>query len=251
MKKKNGQIRICVDFRDLNKACPKDEFPLPHIDILVDAMSGHQMFPFMDGFSGYNKIKMAPEYAKKTAFRTPLRNFYYIVMPFGLKNAGVTYQRVMMAIFHDLMHKIIEDYVDDLVVKSKERSNHLADLATMFSRCRKFNLKMNPLKCAFSVTTGKFLGFLVHRHGIDTNGAKIKSITEMPPPHSQKTLKRFLGKVSLLRRFIPALAKIVAPFADLLKGNMRFEWKCEHEQDFERIKGPSPKPWWLQLRESR
>ena len=104
VKKKNGQIRCCVDFRNLNKACPKDEFPLLNMDLLIDSAARSAMFSFMDGFSGYNQIRMAPKDAKKTAFRTPMGNFYYIVMPFGLKNAGVTYQRAMTAIFHDMMH---------------------------------------------------------------------------------------------------------------------------------------------------
>lgn len=135
-----------MDFRNLNKAYPKDEFLLPHIDTLVDTASGHQMFSFMDGFSGYNQIKMAPEDEENMAFRTPLGNFYYLVMPFGLKNACTTYQRAMTAIFHDIIHRIVEVYVDDLVVKSKRQLDHLADLKAVFKRCRKFQLKMNPLK---------------------------------------------------------------------------------------------------------
>ena len=90
--KRNGTIRCCIDYRDLNRACPKDEFPLPNIDTLIDATAGHEMFSFMDGFSGYNQIRMAPEDVEKTAFRTPFGNFHYVVMPFGLKNAGATYQ---------------------------------------------------------------------------------------------------------------------------------------------------------------
>uniref|UniRef100_A0A2N9E8D5 Integrase catalytic domain-containing protein n=1 Tax=Fagus sylvatica TaxID=28930 RepID=A0A2N9E8D5_FAGSY len=125
VKKKNGQIRCCVDFRNLNKACPKDEFPLPNMDLLIDSAAGHAMFSFMDGFSGYNQIRMSTRDAEKTAFRTPIGNFYYTVMPFGLKNAGATYQRTMTAMFHDMMHKEIEDYVDDIVVKSKKREDHL------------------------------------------------------------------------------------------------------------------------------
>ena len=104
VKKKNGQIRCCVDFRNLNKACPKDEFPLPNMDLLIDSAARNAMFSFMDGFSGYNQIKMEPKDAEKTAFRTPMGNFYYTVIPFGLKNAGATYQRAMTAIFHDMMH---------------------------------------------------------------------------------------------------------------------------------------------------
>ena len=105
VKKKNGAIRVYVDFRDLNKVCPKDDFPLPHIDTLVDATTGHKMFSFMDGFSGYNQIKMSPSDAEKIAFRTSFGNFYYTIMPFRLKNTGATYQRAMTAIFHDMMHE--------------------------------------------------------------------------------------------------------------------------------------------------
>ena len=110
VKKKNGQIRCCVDYRDLNKACPKDEFLLPNLDTLIDAMTSHEMFSFMDGLSGYNQIRMASEDTEKTAFRTPFRNFYYVVMPFGLKNASATYQRAMTAIFHNMIHDFLEDY---------------------------------------------------------------------------------------------------------------------------------------------
>ena len=99
VRKKNGQIRVCVDFRDLNKACPKDDFPLPNLDMLIETTANHEMFSFMDGFSGYNQIKMDPQDAEMTAFRTPFSNFYHIVMPFGFKNAGATYQRAMTVIF--------------------------------------------------------------------------------------------------------------------------------------------------------
>ena len=119
IKKKNRQIRCCVDLRNLNKACPKGEFPLPNMDLLIDSAVGNAMFSFMDGFSGYNQILMAPKDVEKTVFRTPIGSFYYTVMPFGLKNAGVTYQRTMTAIFHDMMHRELEDYVDNIVVNSK------------------------------------------------------------------------------------------------------------------------------------
>ena len=169
VKKKNGQIRCCVDFRDLNKACPKDEFPLPNMDLLIDSAASHAMFSFMDGFSGYNQILMSLKDAEKTAFRTPIGNFYYTVMPFGLKNVGAMYQRTMTAMFHNMMHCEIEDYVDDIVVKSKKREDHLAILRKVFERCRLYKLKMNPLKCAFRVAAGKFLGFLMHQRGIDVD----------------------------------------------------------------------------------
>ena len=143
------------------------------MDILTHRQ-GFEKFSFIDGYSGYNQIRMAPEDAKKTAFRTPKGNFYNKVMPFGLKNAGATYQRAVTTIFQDMMHKEIEDYVDDIVVKSGKGENHIAVLDRVFERCRANKMKMNPLKCAFGVSAGKFLGFVVHRNGIEPS--KIKAI---------------------------------------------------------------------------
>ena len=166
VKKKNGQIRICADFRDLNKAYPKDEFPLPNVDILVDAATGHELFSFMDGYSRYNQILMDLVDALKTAFRTPFGNYFYRVMPFGLKNTGATYQRTMTLIFGDMLHKQVEDYVDDLVVKAKNPVEYLMHLRRIFERYREHNLSMNPSKCVFGVSSGKSLGFLVHHKGL-------------------------------------------------------------------------------------
>jgi len=135
------------------------------MDLLIDSVAENTMFSFMDGFSGYNQIRMVPKDAKKTAFRTPIGNFYYTVIPFGLKNVGATYQHTMTAIFHDMMHRELEDYIDDIVVKSKRREEHVQILRRVFERCRAFKLRMNSLKCAFEVSSGKFLGFFVQSRG--------------------------------------------------------------------------------------
>ena len=156
------------------------------------------MFSFMEGFSGYNQIRMAPKDAEKTVFRTPVGNFYYTVMSFGLKNIGATYQRTMMAIFFDMMHHELEDYVDDIAVKLKRREDHVQILRKVFERCRTFKLRMNPLKCAFGVSSGKFLTFLVHSKWIDMDPAKATAIVTMKPPTMVKELKSFLGKVSYI-----------------------------------------------------
>ena len=235
IKKKNGQIRCCVDFRNLNKACPKDEFPLPYMDLLIDSAAGSAMFSFMDGFSGYNQIRMSPRDAEKTAFRTPIGNFYYTVMPFGLKNARATYQRTMTAMFHDMIHQEIEDYVDDIVVKSKRREDHIEVLRKVFERCRLYKLKMNPLKCAFGVSTGKFMGFLVHNYGIDVDPAKASAIATMKPPTSHRELKSFLGRLSYIKRFIPGLAALTSTFSHLLKKAVSFNWSAECQEAFKRI----------------
>ena len=235
VKKKNVQIRCCVDFRNLNKVCPKDEFLLPKMDFLIDSATGHAMFSFMDGFSSYNQIFMSPKDAEKTAFRTPIGNFYYTVMPFGLKNAGVTYQRTMTAMFHDMIHREIENYVDDIVVKSKTRKDHFGILKKVFERCRLYKLKMNPLKCAFGVSAGKFLGFLVHQHGIDVDPKRASAIATMKPPTTHKELKSFLRKLSYIRRFIPGLAVVTSTFSPLLKKRAPFHWSTECQQAFKKV----------------
>ncbi|RVW73736.1 Transposon Ty3-G Gag-Pol polyprotein [Vitis vinifera] len=174
--KKDGKVRVCVDFRDLNKASPKDDFPLPHIDMLVDSTAGHSMLSFMDGFSGYSQILMAPEDMEKTSFITEWGTYCYRVMPFGLKNAGATYQRAATTLFHDMMHRDVEVYVDDMIVKSRGRSDHLAARERFFERIRQFRLRLNPKKCTFGVTSGKLLGYIVSERGIEVDPDKIRAI---------------------------------------------------------------------------
>ncbi|KAH9313496.1 hypothetical protein KI387_022123, partial [Taxus chinensis] len=170
--KATGGLQICTDFWDLNLTCPKDDFPLPSIDQLVDLTAGHEMLSLMDGFSGYNQILVAPADQHKTTFITPWGTFCYRVMPFGLKNAGATYQRAMTYIFHDIMHTILEDYVDDLLGKSKHRSEHLDVLTIIFDRLLQYSVRLQPKKCAFGVLSGKLLGFIISLRGIEVDPSK-------------------------------------------------------------------------------
>ena len=126
--KKDWKVRMCLDFRDFNKASPKDDFPLPHIDILFDNTAGPALLPFMEGFLGYNQIKIALEDMEKTSFIIPWVTYCYKVMPFGLKNAGATYQWVATTLLHDLIQKEMEVYVDDMIVKSKDHKGHIRAL---------------------------------------------------------------------------------------------------------------------------
>ena len=168
-KKDSGKIRVCIDFRYLNKATPKDEYPMSIADMLINEASGHRVISFLDGNAGYNQIFMAEEDTSKTAFRCPgfVGLFEWVVMIFGLKNAGATYQRAMNLIFHDLLGVILEVYIDDIVIKSASLDSHLADLRLALERMCRYGLKMNPLKCAFGVSAGKFLGFIIHEKGIE------------------------------------------------------------------------------------
>ena len=166
VQKKNGKWRVCVDFTDLNKACPKDPFPLPHIDSMVDATVGHELLTFMDALSGFQQIQMEPSDQEDTAFMTPTGIYCYIAMPFGLRNAGATYQRLVNMMFKEQLGDTMEVYIDDMVVKSKKAEDHLKDLEVAFNILDQYNMKLNPSKCHFGVKAGKFLGYMVTKRGI-------------------------------------------------------------------------------------
>ncbi|XP_039022787.1 uncharacterized protein LOC120155295 [Hibiscus syriacus] len=234
--KKNGKVRMCVDYRDLNKASPKDSFPLPHIDTLVDNTAGHAWFSFMDGFSGYNQIKMNPEDMEKTTFITMWGTFCYKVMPFGLKNAGATYQRAMVTLFHDMMHKEIEVYVDDMIAKSRTEEEHIQNLRKLFQRLRKYQLKLNPAKCTFGVTSGKLLGFVVSKKGIEIDPDKVKAIQDLPPPNTKKEVRGFLGRLNYISRFISQLTDKCDPVFKLLRKNNPEVWNEECQETLDIIK---------------
>ncbi|XP_050207365.1 uncharacterized protein LOC126656791 [Mercurialis annua] len=244
--KKNGKLRICIDFRDLNEATPKDIYAMPIVDTLIDVTTNHSFLSFMDCFAGYNQIMVAKEDISKTAFRCPgsIGTFEWVVMPFGLRNAGAIYQRAMNAIFHDLLGKTMKVYIDDVVVKSKLIKDHLKNLEEAFRRMRVHCLKLNPLKCAFGVKAGKFLGVLVHERGIEVDQNKTKAIREAKPPRNKTELQRFLGQVNYLRRFISNLAGKTKVFSDLLKLKKEdvFIWETIHQEAFDEIKDYLMKP---------
>ncbi|CAL2245953.1 unnamed protein product [Prunus armeniaca] len=160
-KQEKGKWRVCVDYTDLNKACPKDNFPLPRIDQLVDSTSGNQLLSFMDAYSGYNQILMHEDDKAKTSFIIERGTYCYKVMPFGLKNAGATYQRLVNKIFKEQIGKTMEVYMDDMLVKAPKRADHLKNLVEAFSLLRQYHMKLNPSKCTFGVSSGRFLGYLV------------------------------------------------------------------------------------------
>nr|KYP66883.1 Retrotransposable element Tf2 [Cajanus cajan] len=182
---------MCTDYSDLNKACPKDAYPLPCIDRLVDGASGHAVFSFLDAYSGYNQINMHPADEEKTAFITENANFCYRVMSFGLKNVGATYQRLMDKVFQGQIGRNIEIYVDDMVVKSGSLTDHMADLAEIFDELRKHNMRLNPEKCNFGVRRGKFLGFTLSTRGIKANRDKCQAVLEMIGNFRVVTLRHY------------------------------------------------------------
>ena len=146
---KNGKWRVCVDFTDFNQACPKDPFPMPKIDQLVDVTYGYPRMSFLDTFQGYHQIALAAKGQEKTTFISLNANYHYTVMPFGLKNVGATYQRMMTRMFLDKIGRTVEVYIDDMVVKSKQETRHIEDLQGVFEVLRQHKLRLNADKCAF------------------------------------------------------------------------------------------------------
>ncbi|XP_019256434.1 PREDICTED: uncharacterized protein LOC109234841 [Nicotiana attenuata] len=167
---------MCVDFTDLNKACLKDSFLAPRIDQLIDATVGHELLSFLDAYSGYIQILIEEEDQEKTTFITHRGTYCYRVVPFGLKNVGATYQRLVTKMFNDQLDKT----VDDMLVKSKRKEDHIDHLKEAFDILRRYGMKLNLKKCAFGVTSGKFLGFLVSQRGIEVNPDQIIAIEGIP-----------------------------------------------------------------------
>lgn len=202
MKKKNIKWRICIDFTDLNKACSKDSFPLLHIDRLVEATAGHELHSFMDAFSGYNQILMNPEDQEKMSFITERGTYCYKVMPFGLKNTGATYQRLVNKMFARQLGRTMEVYIDDMLVKSSKASDHVLQFQQCFNILNKYGMKINPTKCTFGVTSGEFLVYLVTKKGIKANPKQIAAQINTTPPRSIHEVQRLTGKIVALNLFI-------------------------------------------------
>uniref|UniRef100_A0A2N9F125 Integrase catalytic domain-containing protein n=1 Tax=Fagus sylvatica TaxID=28930 RepID=A0A2N9F125_FAGSY len=203
-------------------------------DQLVDSTAGHKLLSFMDAFSGYNQIQMTEVDQEKTAFITSRGLFYYKVMPFGLKNAGATYQRLVNKMFHDQIGRNMEVYVDDMLVKSKKDEDHLIDLKETFQTLRRYNMKLNPAKCVFGVSSGKFLGFMVSQRGIEANPDKIKAILDMSPPKTVKEVQSLTGKAAALNRFVSRSTDKCLPFFRTLR--KAFQWTEECQKAFEELK---------------
>ena len=208
----NSKWRLCIDFTDINIACPKDSFPLPRIDLIIDATAGHELLSFMDAIFGYNQISMNPDDQENTSFVIGQGTYCYRVMPFGLKNVGATYQRLVNRMFQKQIGMSMEVYIDDMLVKSTTAELHIAHLSEAFQILREYNMKLNPAKCAFGVSTGKFLGFIVNNRGIEENPDKIKVVLDMSPPLSIKEVQCLTGRIAALSQFVSRASDKYQPF---------------------------------------
>jgi hypothetical protein len=222
LKKNKVDWRMCVDYTDLNKHCPKDPFELPRIDQVVDSTTSCSMLSFLDCYSRYHQISLAKEDEEKTAFITSFGAFWYTSMSFGLKNAGETYQRAIQTCLADHWGKQVEAYVDDVVTKTENSENFIKELQLVFNSLRRYRWKINSQKCVFGVPAGKLLGFIVIHRGIEANPEKIEAIMRMEAPRSQKKVQRLTGCMTGLGRFISRLGEKGMPFYKLLKNVDKF-----------------------------
>jgi hypothetical protein len=236
VKKANGKWRMCIDFTNLNKACPKDEFPLPRIDSLVYATTTSELMSLLDCYSDYHQIWMKKEDEPKTSFITSSGTYCYLRMPKGLKNAGGSFSRMTAKVICSQIGRNVLTYVDDIIVKSTKQEIHIADLQKTFANFRKAGLKLNPEKCVFGVKKGKFLGCLVSTKGIEANTNKIEAILRMEPPKSRKGAQRLTGRLASLNRFISRSAERNLSFFEVLKLAKVFQWRPTQQKAFEELK---------------
>ncbi|CAA0843037.1 Unknown protein, partial [Striga hermonthica] len=236
VKKAENKWRMCMDFRDLNKACPKDHYPLPRIDQLVDSTAGCELLSMMDASQGYHQIPLAVEDQKRVSFVTSKGTYCYIVMPFGLRNAGATYQRMVDKMFSGQLGRNMEVYVDDMLVKSHQEGDHVGDLRETFRTLRRYKMKLNPAKCKFGVRSGKFLGYMVTERGIEVNPEKVRAVLDMQPPRTIKEVQILTGRLAGLSRFIARAAERSFPFFRALRKGARFQWSAQAQEAFDKLK---------------
>jgi hypothetical protein len=227
---------MCTDFTDLNKCCPKDNFPVVRIDQIIDAAVGSEMVALLDYFLGYHQIWLHEEDEEKTSFITPFGTYCYLRMSKGLRNAGSTFCRMIKTALKDQVGRNVLPYVDDIVMVSKKRENYIANLAETFMNMRKARLKLNLEKCVFGITKGKVLSYLVSTKGIEANPDKIKAIIQMQPPQSGKEVQKLTGRIASLNRFISKLAEHSLPYFTILRGFANIEWGVEQRKAFDDLK---------------
>ncbi|KAM1804287.1 hypothetical protein ACFX12_030169 [Malus domestica] len=228
--------KVCIDYRKLNATIRKDHFPLPFIDQMLERLAGYAFYCFLDGYSGYNQIVIAPEDQEKSTFTCPFGTFAYRRMPFGLCNAPATFQRCMMSIFSDYVEKIIEVFMDDFSVFGDSFDGCLHNLSLILKRCVETNLVLNWEKCHFMVKQGIVLGHIISEKGIEVDKSKIDLVRHLPSPTSVREVRSFLGHAGFYRRFIKDFSKVAQPLCRLLQKEMAFEFTKECTASFNQLK---------------
>jgi hypothetical protein len=236
VKKKNGEIGLCVDFGNLNRCSIKDNYPLPKMEHILPRVIGSVRISMIDGFSGYNQIYVLPEDKENTTFTTPWGTFMYAKIPFGLMNAGATFQRAMDISFIGEKGKFVVIYLDDITVFSKYDQGNYHHLEKVFLKCINYGLSLNPKKSLFFMKEGKLLGHIVSVEGVKIDPNIVEVVKTLSLPRSKKEIQSFLGKIIFLRRFISNFAKLVKFITAMLRKGNEVKWTPEARIFFYQIK---------------
>jgi hypothetical protein len=236
VKKKDGSLRLCVDYRALNKITIKNRYPIPRVDDLLDSLHGARYFTKIDLRSGYHQIRIKEDDIPKTAFRTRYGLYEFVVLPFGLTNAPATFQTLMNDIFRPHLGQFVVVYLDDILIYSRNLEEHNAHVKTILSLLRDNHLYGKMSKCSFFQEQVEFLGHVVDKHGVHMDDNKLTAIKEWPTPKTVTDLRSFLGLANYYRRFNKDHAKMCAPLTDLFKKGVEFVWTPRHQQVMDNIK---------------
>jgi ribonuclease HI len=236
LRKKSGEIRLCVDFRNLNRSSRKDKYPLPNMEHILQRVTGESKISMIDGFSSYNHISVMPEDKEKTAFTTPWGTFMYAKMPFGLMNAGATFQRAMDIAFIGEKDQFVVIYLDDIIVFSRSDKEHSFHLRKFFLKCRRFGLSLKPKKSLFAMKEGNILGHIVLAEGVRIDPSRVEAIQTLSLPRSKKEIQAFLGKINFLGRFVSNFAELVKHIMTMLRKGNKVKWTIEPRESFVQIK---------------
>jgi hypothetical protein len=234
--KKDGTLRMCVDYRALNAITVKNRYPLPRIDDLFDRLSGCSVFSSLDLQQGYNQIKIAPEDVPKTAFRTPLGHFQFKVLCFGLTNAPATFQAVMNRVLAPYINRFVVVYLDDILIYSRNAEEHAEHLRLVLQALRSHKLQCRLAKCDFNRPEIAYLGHIVGRNGIRVDPKKIETVRTWPQPKTATELRSFLGLTNYFRRFVQGYSSLVACMNELLRQHVPFRWGPDQQAAFDRLK---------------
>lgn len=234
VEKGDGSLRMCIDYRALNKITVKDRYPMPNIQDIFDKLQGAKVFSTLDLQSGYNQIQISEKDRPFTAFNTPMGQFQYKVMCFGLSNAPATFQRIMNNMFKDKAYVLV--YLDDIIVFSKNKEDHIKHLEEVMQTLQRHGMKAKLQKCQFNRPELKYLGHIVGKYGLKVDPEKVKIVQQWPKPQNVQKLRQFLGLANYFRRFIKSYSSVAAPLTRLTSANTPFNWSPICEEAFQMIK---------------
>ena len=236
VRKKEGSLRMCIDYRALNKQTIKNRYPLPRTDELLDQLHGAKVFSKIDLQSGYHQVRVKDSDIEKTAFRTRYGHYEFKVLPFGLTNAPATFMSFMNEVLRPYLDQFVVVFLDDILIYSKNQDEHMEHLRLVLEKLREHHLFAKQSKCAFLLEEVEFLGHVVSSQGIKMDAAKVKAVADWPQPASVRDVRSFLGLIGYYRRFIQDFSRLAAPLTELTRKDINFYWSSEHAAAFNALK---------------